>query len=115
MSQETPSNTTLLIRAASGFDDLAYGERPANEVARVVRGGRCSDKRRLLQEFAAALQFPHYFGNNWDAFDECMNDLSWIKGSRLVLLIVNFSLPKAAISDAAGAPKEHASFVMSLI
>ena len=28
---------------------------------------------------------PEYFAANWDAFDECLRDLSWISEHRLVL------------------------------
>lgn len=31
----------------------------------------------LFDEFAAAFQFPLYFGENIDTFDECMSDLDW--------------------------------------
>ena len=29
--------------------------------------------------------FPHYFGQNWDALDECLNDLEWLPGTCYVL------------------------------
>ncbi|GAA4808094.1 barstar family protein [Tomitella cavernea] len=29
----------------------------------------------VFEEFSAALEFPDYFGNNKDAFDECMREL----------------------------------------
>jgi hypothetical protein len=40
-----------------------------------------SETRRvsdLDDDFAAALQFPWYFGENWAAFDECIKDLAWL-------------------------------------
>jgi Barstar (barnase inhibitor) len=42
---------------------------------------RVNDKRFLLNEIATQLQFPNYFGFNWDALDECLSDLSWIEGN----------------------------------
>ncbi|MAT38737.1 MAG: hypothetical protein CL946_03955 [Ectothiorhodospiraceae bacterium] len=32
----------------------------------------------VFKEFAAALDFPDYFGCNGDAFRDCLTDLSWI-------------------------------------
>ncbi len=50
-----------------------------------------SSKESLLNEFARQAFFPEYFGINWDAFDECLRDLSWIDQRRLV--IVHHGLP----------------------
>ncbi len=33
----------------------------------------------VREELAEALQFPDYYGKNWDAFDECMCDLDWLE------------------------------------
>ncbi|GAA1482194.1 hypothetical protein GCM10009624_26340 [Gordonia sinesedis] len=48
---------------------------PAGFVARVVDGARMRTLSELYREFAHAWRFPEYFGNNKDAFDECMRDL----------------------------------------
>lgn len=55
-----------------------------------------TDKRRLLDAFAAALSFPSWFGGNWDALEDCLGDLSWRKTEGWVLLL-----------DAAAAPREE--------
>lgn len=42
----------------------------------------------LYDEFAAALQFPWYFGENADAFDECIADLDGWLPTRLGYVVV---------------------------
>jgi hypothetical protein len=41
-----------------------------------VDGRVARDKAAFLDMFAQALSFPAYFGRNWDAFEECLNDLA---------------------------------------
>ncbi len=38
---------------------------------------RAPDKPALLAEIARALEFPQWFGGNWDALEDCLTDLSW--------------------------------------
>jgi hypothetical protein len=43
---------------------------------------------RLFDEFAAALQFPHYFGENWAAFDECFADMDWLPMNVGIVVVI---------------------------
>ena len=54
----------------------------------IVRGQRCVDEAALFAEWAAALQFPYSFGNDWDALDECLADLDWLTKPGFESLIV---------------------------
>lgn len=56
-------------------DGLRYALPEAGYLVREVRGAKMPTVARLYDEFAAAFQFPAYFGENKDAFDECMRDL----------------------------------------
>ncbi len=40
-----------------------------------------SNKQRIFEEIAVKLEFPNYFGYNWDALDECLMDLAWTETS----------------------------------
>jgi len=56
--------------------------------ARVVRiPAGLLRKRDLLAVLSRGLDFPGYFGWNWDALEECLRDLAWIEHPRRILLI----------------------------
>lgn len=54
---------------------------------RFVRGRKSRNVKSLFNEFSAALQFPYYFGENWNAFDECISDLDWL-GCKFCVVVV---------------------------
>jgi Barstar (barnase inhibitor) len=57
--------------------------------ARMVRGKKMRTTPALYDEFAAALQFPYYFGENGGAFDECVTDLEWLPADAYTILVSN--------------------------
>lgn len=58
-------------------------------IVSTIYGENCSTSKELFKEFATKFKFPKYFGNNWDALDECINDLDWIETDGYLLLIEN--------------------------
>ena len=56
-------------------------------IVKQIAGSKCTTLDGLFAEFAEVLKFPDYFGNNWAAFDECLNDLDWLPGEAYLLLI----------------------------
>jgi RNAse (barnase) inhibitor barstar len=51
-----------------------------------VRGDKSPDEARFFDEVAAALQFPYYFGENWNAVWDCITDLNWLRGSSFLVV-----------------------------
>ena len=43
-----------------------------------IEGWLVNDKQTFLLAIGQALAFPTYYGRNWDAFEEMVNDLSWL-------------------------------------
>jgi RNAse (barnase) inhibitor barstar len=62
--------------------------------ARIDLAG-CADKSDLLTRIGAALEFPDWFGGNWDALYDCLDDLSWLKATGHLLLIENVGALRA--------------------
>lgn len=92
-------NATLSDITASARPPGIYTLRARARAATVVhtlerQGRRCfyldgraiGDKAAFLAAAAEAMQFPAYFGHNWDAFEECVNDLSWVPARGYALL-----------------------------
>ena len=68
-------------------------------VVRFIRGKKCTTVQAMFDEFGAALQFPYYFGENWPAFDECINDLEWVPGDSYALFIEDAPLLLSGAED----------------
>ena len=72
-----PGSATRLAEAAA---QLGFS------CARIDLDG-CEDKAALLARIAAALHFPDWFGQNWDALADCLGDLSWLPTPGHVVLL----------------------------
>lgn len=56
-----------------------------------IDGNKCMTIDDLFTEFSVKFKFPDYFGYNWPAFDECINDLNWLPACGYIVLIGNGS------------------------
>ena len=70
---------------------LAKLRRETGADVRLVRAPKMGSGPQLFDEMAAAMQFPWYFGDNWDAFDECINDLEWISARHIIVGVTDAS------------------------
>lgn len=88
----------LLLEADPGSaGESASGWAASGLVVRTVRGRKMRTYQGVFDEFAAALQFPLYFGDNMDAFDECIADLAWLPAqSGYVILVTD---PQEVLAD----------------
>ncbi|MFC9892290.1 barstar family protein [Nocardia sp. NPDC127579] len=73
-----PALGALPVDAAE-LSGLRY-DAPPGYVVRELRGSKMRTTAGVFDEFAAAFQFPYYFGENKDAFDECLRDLGEFVG-----------------------------------
>lgn len=46
---------------------------------------RIADEGVLIEALSRELRFPDYFGNNWNAVDECICDLCWLPPGDVIL------------------------------
>jgi RNAse (barnase) inhibitor barstar len=47
----------------------------------------CDDSETAIARIAETLRFPEWFGGNWDAMADCLNDLSWLPAAGYLLLM----------------------------
>ena len=83
----------LIQRLKDASRSGVYRAPRSDEIADAVRGSGVflariafADKEKLLKNIAQALDFPDWFGGNWDALEDCLTDLSWRDAEGYVLL-----------------------------
>jgi barstar (barnase inhibitor) len=52
-----------------------------------LRGRKMKERQGVFDEFGVALQFPYYFGENWNAFIDCIGDLGWLVCDGFVIVV----------------------------
>lgn len=90
----------LIQRLQDASRSGVYRSSQVEPVLDAVRGSTLSfarialhdaaDKRKLMQRIAATLGFPDWFGENWDALEDCLTDLSWCEAKGHVLVFEGF-------------------------
>ncbi|WP_237281851.1 barstar family protein [Streptomyces griseochromogenes] len=66
------------------------------------------DSDGVFAQFYEHLHLPDYFGWNWDALRDCLQDLGWIPASHFLLTVDD------AESALSGSPEERAIFYQAL-
>jgi hypothetical protein len=86
-STKPPWTSLLVVTGGQRAESLV---RPPTEfVLRIIQGAKCQTIAGLLTECARALDFPDYFGHNWDALEECLIDLEWLPAKGYILFITD--------------------------
>jgi RNAse (barnase) inhibitor barstar len=49
-------------------------------------GSTINNKADFLKTASTVMKLPKYFGYNWDAWEDCLTDLSWFKASSYLLV-----------------------------
>ena len=86
-STKAPWTSLLMVTARQRAESLVRP--PTGLSLKVIKGRHCKTPANLFAEFARALEFPDYFGHNWDALEECLADLEWLPGKGYILLITD--------------------------
>lgn len=102
-----PDEVALTDPAGSGLHEIPASALEPVCVAAVAAGlfcarldlGACRDKAALLAALAAALRFPDWFGANWDALADCLDDLQWLPGRGVVLALERADALQSAAPD----------------
>lgn len=55
----------------------------------VIDSNKCKNRKRIWRSISEIMNFPEYFGHNWDALIDCLTDLEWLQEKGWVLVFTN--------------------------
>jgi RNAse (barnase) inhibitor barstar len=89
-SIKPPWTVLLVLKAGQRAESVV--KIPEGFLFKVIRGKKCRTATGLFAEVAEVLEFPDYFGHNWDALEECLADLEWLPAKGYVLVFTDSEL-----------------------
>jgi hypothetical protein len=87
--QNATAPWSSLLVVPNGKTPAAMVKPPTGFLVRLIHGKKCGTAAGIFNEFARALEFPDYFGHNWDGLEECLADLEWLPAKGYVVLITD--------------------------
>lgn len=90
MCQENPIRYTK--HSSGQLYTLMYHAEHDGSYVGYIRGELCQTIEDFFREVSSSMRFPYYFGRNWAAFDECIQDLEWLKFTSILIVVENFNL-----------------------
>ncbi|MFI5616772.1 barstar family protein [Streptomyces sp. NPDC051567] len=67
----------------------ALREIPKGALVFELCGSSMADHEGLFDEFSRQMSFPPYFGRNWPALQDCLDDLTWMSAASSYLLVIH--------------------------
>jgi len=71
---------------------------PGIDFMPVLDGRIMVNKQTFLIAVGQALEFPDYYGKNWDALEECLSDMNWHTGPIALLIKHAEMIPASVLS-----------------
>lgn len=81
----TKLNSSLNMQENIYYNCLPEG----NVKAFTLDGSQMKNIQDFLSEISQTMNFPKYFGNNYNALLDCLQDLAWIEAQELAIIINN--------------------------
>lgn len=73
-----PAAAGVFLLPSDCVETVSNAARAAGCCVRLIDLHGARGKADLLARIAAALDFPAWFGHNWDALADCLADLGWL-------------------------------------
>lgn len=68
---------------------IEFLEKPStyfNEAEFLAYLSKVENENELFSKLSVILKFPDYFGDNWNALNDCLRDLNWIEKEGIALI-----------------------------
>ena len=89
LTQTNTPQLHALIAESSAARDTLRALAGKSILVRFVRGKKATTLADFYNEMSAALQFPLYFGGNWDALADCLGDPSGLEAEHGMVVVIS--------------------------
>ena len=90
---------SAVYRATELPQELEHAARVGGLRWVAVDASAARTKAQMLGLLGRTLEFPSWFGRNWDALEDCLTDLSWIEQPGVVIHVTEFGAYAKADPD----------------